>query len=171
MSHVEENILEIISKLEKEKSALLDQKEQLQSRARIANKRSQDIQSRIQEMSAYKAEKESDLVLVKARVDTRQGHFDDLKVKISQCRADIQRNQEALTLQSDRQFELIGNLEEAVLGLSEKFSSNCAININTPTGFNEEMEALGQQIKVRHRAPVFLFLNSTVRPLRRSTLS
>ena len=130
MSHVEENILEIISKLEKEKSALLDQKEQLQA------------------------------------------HFDDLKVKISQCRADIHSYLlVALTIQSDRQFELIGNLEEVVLGLSEKFSSNCAININTPTGFNEEMEALGQQIKVRHRAPVFLFLNSTVRPLRRSTLS
>ena len=155
MSHEEENILEIISKLEKEKSALLDQKEQLQFRARIANKRRQDIQSRIEEMSAYKAEKESDLVLVKARVDTRQGHFDDLKAKISQCRADIQTNQEALTLQSDRQFELIGNLEEAVLGLSEKFSSNCTININTPTGFNEEMEALGQRIEVRHLAPVF----------------
>ena len=77
-----EKIQELISQLEKEKNGLLNQKEELQFRARIAANRRQEVQNQINQMSAFKADKEADLRLVKLRVETREGQFDDIKAKI-----------------------------------------------------------------------------------------
>ena len=77
-----ENILEAISKLEKEKNSLLERMEQSQFRGRIANNRMAEFSNQIKAVSNFKAEKESNRLLVKLRVDTRQSQFDDIKTKI-----------------------------------------------------------------------------------------
>ena len=53
-----EKILEVISKLEKQKNVLLDKREQLQFHARIATKQKADLATQIREVTSFKAEKE-----------------------------------------------------------------------------------------------------------------
>ena len=124
-----ENILEAISKLEKEKNSLLERMEQSQFRGRIANNRMAEFSNQIKAVGNFKAEKESNRLLVKLRVDTKQSQFDDIKTKISQCRAAIQNTQDGINVQSERRFDMIRELEEATIGLSLRMSRCCAVSI------------------------------------------
>ena len=128
-----ENILEAISKLEKEKSSLLERMEQAQFRGRIANNRTVEVLNQIKAVGNFKAEKESDSLLVKLRVDTRQNQFDDIKTKISQCRAAIQNTQDGINVQSERRFDMIRELEEATITISDKMSRSCSFSVDSPT--------------------------------------
>ena len=146
-----EKILEVISKLEKQKNVLLDKREQLQFHARIATKQKADLATQIREVTSFKAEKESNQTLVKLRVDTRQSHLDDIKTRIDQCTLSIQRNQEGLNAQSERQFDMIRELEEATIGLSERMSRSCDIKADSSATNTQEILQLDQQIEVSGR--------------------
>ena len=101
--------------------------------------------------------------MVMRRMETRQAQFDDLKNKISQCRAGIERNQEDLNQQSERQFDIIRELEEATIGLSIKFGRSCTISIGSP-GVNHEISQLDKEILVlvsRHFIYFKSFVNCT----------
>ena len=145
-----ENIITELRKLEKEKSLQLEKLEQLQFRKGIATTRKAEICEQIKTVNNLKTEKESNRTLVMLRVDTRQGQFDDLKNKISQCRAGIEKNQEDLNLQSERQFEMIRELEEATLGLSLKMSHSCSITVGSPA-VSQEIHQLDKEIQVHVR--------------------
>ena len=97
-----EKIIAEIKKLEKEKNLLAEKLEQLQFRKGIATTRKAEIAEQIKAVNNFRNEKESNRTLVMLRVDTRQGQFDDLKNKISECRAVIEKNQEYLNQQSER---------------------------------------------------------------------
>ena len=88
-----ENIITELRKLEKEKSLQLEKLEQLQFRKGIATTRKAEISEQIKTVNNFRTEKQSNRTLVMLRVDTRQGQFDDLKNKISQCRAAIEKTQ------------------------------------------------------------------------------
>ena len=142
-----ENIIVEFKKLEKEKSLQLEKLEQLQFRKGIATTRKAEISEQVKTVNNFKTEKESNRILTMRRVDTRQAQFDDLKTKISECRADIQRNQEDLSQQSERQFDMIRELEEATLGLSLSFGNSCTISVGSP-GVSQETSELDQEIQV-----------------------
>ena len=142
-----ENIITEIKKLSKEKNLQLDKLEQLQFRKGMATTRKAEICEQLKTVNNFKTEKESNRTLVMLRVDTRQGQFDDLKNKISQCRAGIEKNQEDLNQQSERQFDMIRELEEATLGLSLKLSRSCAISVDSPP-VGQEVLQLDKEIQV-----------------------
>ena len=142
-----EKIIAEIKKLEKEKNLQADKLEQLQFRKGIATTRKAEIAEQIKAVNAFKTEKESNRTLVMLRVDTRQGQFDDLKNKISECRAGIEKNQEYLNQQSERQFDMIRELEEATLGLSLRLSRSCALSIGSPEA-SQENRQLDREIQV-----------------------
>ena len=144
-----ENILEAISKLEKEKNSLLERMEQSQFRGRIANNRMAEFSNQIKAVSNFKAEKESNRLLVKLRVDTKQSQFDDIKTKISQCRAAIQNTQDGLNVQSERQFDMIRELEEATISLSDKMSRSCSFSADSPKATSKDIiQDLDRRLKV-----------------------
>ena len=142
-----EKIIVEIKKLEKEKSLQMEKLEQLQFRKGIATTRKAEISEQIKTVNNFKTEKESNRTLVMRRVDTRQAQFDDLKNKISQCRAGIARNQEDLNQQSERQFDMIRDLEEATIGLSLRMGRSCAISLGSP-GVSQEISQLDREIQV-----------------------
>ena len=142
-----ENIITEIKKLSKEKNLQLDKLEQLQFRKGMATTRKAEICEQLKTVNNFKTEKESNRTLVMLRVDTRQGQFDDLKNKISQCRAGIEKNQEDLNQQSERQFDMIRELEEATLGLSLRLSRSCALSIGSPEA-SQENSQLDREIQV-----------------------
>ena len=142
-----EKIIAEIKKLEKEKNLQADKLEQLQFRKGIANTRKAEIAEQIKAVNAFKTEKESNRTLVMRRVETRQAQFDDLKHKIAQCRAGIERNQEDLNQQCERQFDMIGELEEATIGLSLRMSRCCAVSIGKPE-VSQEFSQLDLEIQV-----------------------
>ena len=142
-----ENIVAQVKKLEKEKSLHLEKLEQLQFRKGIAMTRKAEISEQIKTVNNFKTEKESNRTLVMLRVDTRQGQFDDLKNKISVCRAGIEKTQEELNQQSERQFDLIRELEEATLGLSLRLSRSCALSIDGPRA-SQDTSQLDREIQV-----------------------
>ena len=142
-----ENIIVELKKLEKEKSLQLEKLEQLQFRKGIATTRKAEISEQVKTVNNFKTEKESNRTLAMLRVDTRQAQFDDLKNKISECRAAIESNQEDLNQQSERQFDMIRELEEATLGLSISLSNSCTISVGSP-GVSQETSELDQEIQV-----------------------
>ena len=142
-----ENIIVEIKKLENEKSLLLEKLEQLQFRKGISTTRKAEISEQIKSVNNFRTEKESNRTLALLRVETRQAQFDDLKNKISECRAGIERNQEDLNQQSERQFDMIRELEEATLGLSLRLSQSCTISVGSP-GASQETSQLDQEIQV-----------------------
>ena len=143
-----ENIIVEFKKLEKEKSLQLEKLEQLQFRKGIATTRKIEISEQIRSVTSFKTEKESNRTLTMRRVETRQAQFDDLKTKISECRADIQRNQEDLSQQSERQFDMIRELEEETLGMSLSLSNSCTISVGSP-GVSQDTSQLDQEIQVQ----------------------
>ena len=143
-----ENIIVELKKLEKEKSLQLEKLEQLQFRKGIATTRKAEISEQVKTVNNFKTEKESNRTLAMLRVDTRQAQFDDLKNKISECRAAIESNQEDLNQQSERQFDMIRELEEATLGLSISLGNSCTISVGSP-GVSQETSELDQEIQVR----------------------
>ena len=142
-----ENIIVELKKLEKEKSLQLEKLEQLQFRKGIATTRKAEISEQVKTVNNFKTEKESNRTLAMLRVDTRQAQFDDLKNKISECRAAIESNQEDLNQQSERQFDMIRELEEATLGLCLSLGNSCTISVGSP-GVSQETSELDQEIQV-----------------------
>ena len=156
-----ENVIAEIKKMEKEKSLQLEKLEQLQFRKGIATTRKAEISEQIKTVNNFKTEKESNRTLVMRRVETRQAQFDDLNNKISQCRAGIERNQEDLNQQSERQFDMIRELEEATVGLSIRMGRSCAISIGSP-GDNQEISQLDKEIQVLLSSVTSFILNPSL---------
>ena len=143
-----ENIIVEFKKLEKEKSLQLEKLEQLQFRKGIATTRKAEVSEQVKTVNNFKTEKESNRTLAMLRVDTRQAQFDDLKNKISECRAAIESNQEDLNQQSERQFDMIRELEEETLGMSLSLSNSCTISVGSP-GVSQDTSQLDQEIQVQ----------------------
>ena len=119
-----DNLLEILRNLERQKKEKESHLESLQLKARTLKRRKEEAAQSLAVISHQGAERLARAEAVRSRVETLQSQF-------SQSQGSLERSQEVVRDcardtkdQANRRFEMIGEFEDEVVKLSEKFANH-----------------------------------------------